>query len=78
MQCSDIDDLVQNALAVVLRKLPAYVHDKNLASCKVLQKLGFTQEGLLREHYLINGVPENELLFGLLKREWKQVAARAG
>jgi [ribosomal protein S5]-alanine N-acetyltransferase len=54
-----------------LRKLLAYVHDKNLASCKVLQKLGFRQEGLLREHYLINGVPENELLFGLLKREWK-------
>ena len=56
-----------------LRKLLAYVHDKNLASCKVLQKLGFRQEGLLREHYLINGVPENELLFGLLKHEWKDL-----
>jgi [ribosomal protein S5]-alanine N-acetyltransferase len=55
-----------------LRKLLAYVHDKNAASCRVLRKLGFAQEGLLREHYIINGVPENELLFGLLKREWKQ------
>jgi len=55
-----------------LRKLLAYVHDKNVASCRVLQKLGFTQEGLLREHYIINGIPENEILFGLLKREWKQ------
>jgi [ribosomal protein S5]-alanine N-acetyltransferase len=53
-----------------LRKLLAYVHDKNLASCRVLRKLGFTQEGFLREHYIINGVPENELLFGLLKHEW--------
>jgi [ribosomal protein S5]-alanine N-acetyltransferase len=61
-----------------LRKLLAYVHDTKLASCKVLQKLGFTQEGLLREHYIINGVPENELLFGLLKREWKQIAPRTG
>ena len=55
-----------------LRKLLAYVHDKNLASCRVLQKLGFTQEGLLREHYILNGVPENEILFALLKREWKE------
>jgi ribosomal-protein-alanine N-acetyltransferase len=54
-----------------LRKLLAYVHDKNLASCRVLEKLGFKQEGLLREHYIINGVAENELLFGLLKHEWK-------
>jgi [ribosomal protein S5]-alanine N-acetyltransferase len=61
-----------------LSKLLAYVHDTKLASCKVLQKLGFTQEGLLREHYIINGVPENELLFGLLKREWKQIAPRTG
>jgi ribosomal-protein-alanine N-acetyltransferase len=58
-----------------LRKLLAYVHDKNVASCRVLQKLGFTQEGLLREHYIINGIPENEILFGLLKQEWKQEPA---
>ena len=55
-----------------LRKLIAYVHDRNLASCRVLDKLGFTREGLLREHYIINGRAENEVLFGLLKREWKQ------
>jgi ribosomal-protein-alanine N-acetyltransferase len=54
-----------------LRKLLAYVHDKNVASRRVLSKLGFTQEGFLREHYIINGVPQNELLFGLLKHEWK-------
>jgi ribosomal-protein-alanine N-acetyltransferase len=54
-----------------LRKLLAYVHDKNAASCRVLKKAGFTQEGLLREHYVINGAPENELLFGLLKHEWQ-------
>ena len=54
-----------------LRKLIAYVHDKNLASCRVLDKLGFTREGLLREHYIINGRAENEVLFGLLRRDWK-------
>jgi RimJ/RimL family protein N-acetyltransferase len=53
-----------------LRKLLAFVHDKNQASCRVLEKLGFRQEGLLLEHYLINGRPENEILYSLLKREW--------
>src|SRR5262249_35480933 len=54
-----------------LRKLLAYVHDKNLASCRVLRKVGFRQEGVLREHYIINDTAENEILFGLLKQAWK-------
>jgi RimJ/RimL family protein N-acetyltransferase len=54
-----------------LRKLLAFVHDKNLASRRVLEKLGFSQEGLLLEHYLINDQPENEILYSLLKREWR-------
>lgn len=53
-----------------LRKLIAYVHEENQASRRLLEKLGFQEEGLLREHYLINGVPVNEVLYGLLKREW--------
>ncbi|HKV91157.1 MAG TPA: GNAT family protein [Candidatus Angelobacter sp.] len=53
-----------------LRKLLAYVHEENVASCRVLEKVGFQEEGLLREHYVINGVPVNEVLYGLLKKEW--------
>jgi RimJ/RimL family protein N-acetyltransferase len=53
-----------------LRRLIAYVHEENQASRRVLEKLGFQAEGLLREHYLINGTPVNEVLYGLLKREW--------
>jgi RimJ/RimL family protein N-acetyltransferase len=55
-----------------LRKLLAYVHDENIASCRVLEKVGFAREGTLREHYLINGVPEDEVLFGLLKHDWER------
>lgn len=54
-----------------LRKLLAFVHEENLASRRVLEKLGFVQEGILREHYLINEQPVNEILYGLLRREWK-------
>lgn len=53
-----------------LRRLLAYVHEENVASCRVLEKLGFQEEGLLREHYVILGTPVNEVLYGLLKREW--------
>jgi ribosomal-protein-alanine N-acetyltransferase len=53
-----------------LRRLLAYVHEENIASCRVLEKLGFQEEGLLREHYVINGVPVNEILYALLKSEW--------
>lgn len=64
--------LVDKVLAeTALRKLIAYVHDQNRASCRVLDKLGFQREGFLREHYVINGNAVNELLYGLLKSEWE-------
>ncbi len=53
-----------------LRRLLAYVHEENIASRRVLEKLGFQEEGLLREHYVIRGIAVNEVLYGLLKREW--------
>ncbi len=59
-----------------LRKLMAFVHDKNCASRRVLEKLGFQQEGFLREHYIINGQAENEILYCLLKHEWDASAQR--
>lgn len=55
-----------------LRRLVAYVHEHNTASCRVLDKLGFEREGLLREHYLIRDEPVNEWVYGLLAREWAQ------
>jgi RimJ/RimL family protein N-acetyltransferase len=53
-----------------LRKLMAIVHDKNRPSRRVLEKLGFRQEGLLREHYVINSKPADEILCSVLKHEW--------
>lgn len=57
-----------------LRRLVAYVHDQNVASCRLLDRLGFTREGVLREHYVIRGAPVDEVVFGLLRREWQVVA----
>jgi len=58
-----------------LRRVNALVHEENGASCRVLEKLGFAQEGLLREHYLIRGRPVNEIYFGLLKSDWQNARA---
>ena len=67
-----LKSLVQDVFAKTnLRKLIAYVHEENLASRRVLNKVGFREEGLLREHYLINGKPANEVIYGLLRGEVK-------
>ncbi len=52
-----------------IRKLIAIVHEDNAASRKVLEKAGFKQEGLLREHFVINGEIANEAIYGLLRRD---------
>lgn len=52
------------------RKATAMVASGNVASQRVMQKLGFQLEGTLRLHYLIEGVPHDELAYGLLASEW--------
>jgi ribosomal-protein-alanine N-acetyltransferase len=54
-----------------LRRLFAYVAEDNTASRKLLERLGFRAEGVLREHYLILGRPVNEVFYGLLRSEWR-------
>lgn len=52
-----------------LRKLIAYVHEDNAPSRRVLEKLGYKAEGLLREHYLIDAKPANEVIYGMLSQD---------
>jgi ribosomal-protein-alanine N-acetyltransferase len=52
-----------------LRKLIAFVHEENISSVRVLEKSGFLREGRLLEHYLVNGQPTNELIYGLLRKD---------
>jgi ribosomal-protein-alanine N-acetyltransferase len=53
-----------------IRRLYAHVAEGNVASCRLLERLGFVNEGTLREHYVINGVPTNEIVYGLLRSEF--------
>lgn len=52
-----------------LRKLFARVFEGNEASARVLEKVGFRQEGRLREHYYVDGEYLDATLYGYLVDE---------
>lgn len=54
-----------------LRRLEADIEPANTASQRVLERLGFVEEGYLRERWEVDGVVSDSRLFGLLRREWK-------
>lgn len=53
-----------------LRRLEAEIDPRNLGSLAVIEKLGFTREGLLRERWVSHGLPHDVAVFGLLRKEW--------
>lgn len=55
-----------------LRRLEAEVDPRNIASHKLLLKLGFTHEGLLRQRWITKGAPTDTNIYGLLCDEWPQ------
>lgn len=57
-----------------LHRVFADVDPRNSPSIRALQRLGFRREGLLREHYLVAGEPQDGVVFGLLRSEWKSRA----
>ena len=54
-----------------LRRLEADVDPRNAASLRLLRRLGFKREGLLRERWAVTGEIQDSLLLGLLEREWR-------
>ncbi len=53
-----------------LNRIEAFVGKDNIPSLKLMENFGFSQEGLLKEHYNNNGVLEDSLLFALLKNNY--------
>lgn len=54
-----------------LRRLEAEVNPANTASTRLLHRLGFTQEGVLRQRWVTRGEPYDVAVFGLLSHEWR-------
>ncbi|MPZ66860.1 MAG: GNAT family N-acetyltransferase [Pseudonocardiaceae bacterium] len=53
-----------------LRRVTAAIGPDNPASITVVQRLGFTPEGRLRDHVFTNGAWRDSLLYSLLQPEW--------
>ncbi|MFT4226015.1 GNAT family N-acetyltransferase [Micropruina sp.] len=53
-----------------LNRVQAEADTRNLASARVLEKLGFVREGTLREDCIVNGDVSDTWVYGLLRREW--------
>lgn len=50
-----------------LHRIEAFTAQYNKASIGLLKKFGFTKEGVMRQHYFVNGKPEDSVVFALLK-----------
>lgn len=53
-----------------LNRVQAEADTRNVASARVLEKLGFVREGTLREDCVVEGDVSDSWVYGLLRREW--------
>lgn len=53
-----------------LNRVQAEADTRNVASGRVLEKLGFVLEGTLREDCIVDGDVSDSWVYGLLRREW--------
>lgn len=54
-----------------LNRVQSEADTRNIASGRVLEKLGFVREGTLREDCIVDGVVSDSWVYGLLRREWQ-------
>jgi ribosomal-protein-alanine N-acetyltransferase len=60
--------------ALDLNRVQAETDTRNVASARVLEKLGFAREGTLREDCVVNGEVSDSWVYGLLRRDWRPSA----
>lgn len=53
-----------------LNRIEADIDPRNTRSAKSLERAGFSQEGLLRESCIVNGVLADSARYGLLQSDW--------
>ena len=54
-----------------LERIEAFVSPNNRPSIKLLKRINFKEEGLLKHHYFDNNKMDDSILFALLKSEYK-------
>lgn len=64
--------LIRHAfLSMNLNRLWLHVYEFNKAALRVYQKLGFRQEGVLRQHHFGDGRYHDTITMGILRDEWQ-------
>lgn len=53
-----------------LRRIEAEVDARNQSSARLLRRVGFTMEGLLRQRWVAKGEVRDVEMFGLLRSDW--------
>ena len=53
-----------------VRRLEAEIDPRNVSSARLIRRLGFTQEGLLRQRWVTKGDAKDVEIYGLLRGEW--------
>jgi RimJ/RimL family protein N-acetyltransferase len=53
-------------------RVQAETHTANIASQRVLEKAGFTKEGVIRKSFFSRGVWRDTAMFSVLRDEWKE------
>jgi ribosomal-protein-alanine N-acetyltransferase len=53
-----------------INRLEAYTDPRNVASAKILEKLGFIKEGRLRQRHIEKGEAVDSVVYGLLRDEY--------
>lgn len=55
-----------------MNKLEVRFVPSNIRSAKLAESMGCKIEGVLRDSYFVNGKPENLVVVGILREEWKK------
>lgn len=56
-----------------LRRIEALAADYNTPSIKLLERYGFKLEGVVREHYVVDGVNEDSVLLSIIRPQYDQL-----
>ncbi len=64
--------------ALELRRLEAHVDPRNAPSIRLLERLGFVREGLMRERAVVKGQVVDSCIYGLLADELRRPDAAPG
>ena len=59
-------------LAKDIVRIQAETHPQNKTSSRVLEKAGFSKEGVIRKSFFSRGVWRDTALYSILREEWKQ------